>query len=436
MSSSKPSPKRKPTRGRTWRRIVIGVLLAANLAVLFLYWRLKSLEDVIQTTASTVEDVVPSLTPRNSNDVSGEPVTFLLIGSDSRERLDDLTNFGQAGGQRADVIMLVKIYPADDRAQILSIPRDLWVEIPGRGENRINAAYAFGGAALMVDTVKAETGLPVNHYVEVDFLGFKAIVDQLGGVVIDFPYPARDPKSGLDVEAGPQLLDGDQALAYARSRSYQEYRDGRWVSVDASDIGRTRRQQALIFAILRRMARPTTVLEAGSVVEAFASHLVIDSLLAKSSLVELAFSMRGVSPERIETATLPTVPTTIAGASVLLRDEPAATEMLTAFSQGRPLSTIERDQLTVDVFNGNGVEGSAGRWADELRTAGYEIRKVADAERSDYPTTAVIVRPSDMAIGVDVVGVLGFGEVEAGTLDSGVDVVVILGADAETQARN
>ena len=123
--------------------------------------------------------------------------------------------------------MLIKLYPDDGNVQILSLPRDLLVEIPGKGTDRINAAYAYGGAPLMVRTVKQVTGLPVHHYIEVDFVGFQSLVDDIGGVYLDFPYPARDANSGLSVEAGYQLLDGSQALAYARSRHYQELRDGR-----------------------------------------------------------------------------------------------------------------------------------------------------------------------------------------------------------------
>ena len=147
----------------------------------------------------------------------------------------------------------------------------------------------------MVRTVKQVTGLPVHHYVEVDFVGFQSLVDDIGGVYIDFPYPARDANSGLSVDAGYQLLDGSQALAYARSRHYQELRDGSWVSVDADDIGRTERQQKLILAILGAVKTPSSLTEAGSIVGGFAQHLTVDSALARSSLVELAFRMRSIS---------------------------------------------------------------------------------------------------------------------------------------------
>ena len=250
-----------------------------------MWWQIRTVEQAVLESVETIPDseLRPILTPTPTD--GDEPVTFLLIGSDSREGLDSLQNFGPAGGERADVIMLVQIHPDDGTAEMLSIPRDLWVSIPGHGDGKINSAFALGGAALMVETVTAATGIGVNHYAEVDFVGFQAIVDELGGVEIDFPFPARDAKSGLRVDAGRQSLSGSQALAFARSRSYQELQGGSWVSVDANDIGRTRRQQQLLFAIVRGIARPSTLTELGDVVSSFASHVTIDSALAQGSLV-------------------------------------------------------------------------------------------------------------------------------------------------------
>ncbi|MFP5330982.1 MAG: LCP family protein, partial [Acidimicrobiia bacterium] len=254
MSSPTPvqeeSPRPRQTR-RWFKRVLIALLVLANLSVFFVYWQLRTIENAVVESADTIPEADFDQILVDTPSDSAEPVTFLIIGSDSREGLTDLRNFGPAGGERADVIILLQIHPDDGTAQMLSIPRDLWVEIPGHGENKINSAFAFGGAPLMVETVSRETGVDINHYVQVDFVGFQAIVDELGGVPINFPYPARDSKSGLRVEAGTQTLDGSQALAYARSRSYQEMQGGSWVSVDANDIGRTRRQQQLIFSIIR-----------------------------------------------------------------------------------------------------------------------------------------------------------------------------------------
>ncbi|MGZ5385701.1 MAG: LCP family protein, partial [Acidimicrobiia bacterium] len=263
----------------TWlKRVIVVLLVIANVAVFAVYWTLRSAQDAFRNNATQLEEVVPELTVRPTE--SADPLVFLVIGSDTRAGLDSLQNFGESAGARGDVIMLIKLYPGDGHVQILSLPRDLLVEIPGKGTDRINAAYAEGGAPLMVRTVKQVTGLPVHHYIEVDFVGFQSLVDDIGGVYLDFPYPARDANSGLSVEAGYQLLDGSQALAYARSRHYEELREDDWVAVDADDIGRTGRQQNLILAILGAVKTPSSLTEAGSIVGGFAQHLTVDSAFA------------------------------------------------------------------------------------------------------------------------------------------------------------
>jgi LCP family protein required for cell wall assembly len=236
-------------------------LVAANLVVGFVLWTLNSAQTAFRENAAQIDDVVPELDVRPV--ATTEPITFLVIGSDSREGLESLQNFGVSDGARGDVIMLIKLYPGTGSAQILSLPRDLLVDIPGHGSDRINAAYSYGGAPLMVRTVRQVTGLPVHHYVEVDFVGFQALVDEIGGVHVEFSYPARDLNSGLKVEAGRQLLDGKQALAFARSRHFEELRNGDWVPVQADDFGRTHRQQKLILAILAGVKKPSSLPEAG-----------------------------------------------------------------------------------------------------------------------------------------------------------------------------
>ena len=428
--SSPSHPSRRGPR-RWFRRVVIGLLVVANLAVLAVLWTLRTADTTLRETATQVEEVVAELTPVPEKE---EPVTFLVIGSDSREGLDDLQHFADVGGQRADVIMLVQVLPRSGKVQILSIPRDLYVDIEGRGRNRINAAYAYGGAPLMVKTVKQVVGVPIHHYVEVDFVGFQAIVDELGGVVVDFPFPARDVQSGLDVPAGRQVLDGQQALALARSRSYQELRDGTWVSVDASDIGRTRRQQQLVFAILSRLKRPSTITGVGNLVETFARYLTIDSTLADRGVLELAFQMRDLSPADIEAATLPVVGRTIDGRSVVVPREPAFSEVVEAFRNGTTLAVPVEGPTRLVVLNGNGVAGAAARWRDVLQQAGFEVVRIGDADSSDFAETLVIVRPGEIPRGESVVEALGFGTVSAGTVEASVDAVVIVGEDAVRQA--
>lgn len=425
-STMTPPPQRvlDPTSGvknrgaTTWvKRLIVVFLILANVAVFGVYWTLRSAQDAFRNNATQLEEVVPELTERPT--AAAEPLVFLVIGSDTRAGLDSLQNFGESAGARGDVIMLIKLYPADGHVQILSLPRDLLVEIPGKGTDRINAAYAVGGAPLMVRTVKQVTGLPVHHYIEVDFVGFQSLVDEVGGVYIDFPYPARDANSGLSVDAGYQLLEGSQALAYARSRHYEEQRDGEWVSVDADDIGRTGRQQSLILAILGAVKTPSSLTEAGSIVGGFAQHLTVDSAFASSSLIELAFRMRSISSQKIETATLPVYLDTYNEMSIVRMQHPEADDVIAHFASGQPMTAAaeEEEPVRLQVLNGNGTKGSAGRWSDILENEGFEILAVGDADRSDFETTKVLVRPNSLAVGQAIVEALGFGEVSIGSLD-------------------
>ncbi len=430
--AGRSSHSRTPSRARIWlKRLFLTVLVLANLLVFGAYGLLRYVSAKVEAEVTRDQGVVAVLSQQPAQ--RQDPRTFLVIGSDSRANLPDDAQgrFADTAGQRADVIMLVKVFPTEGRAQMLSLPRDLRVEIPGHGTNKINAAFAFGGASLMVETVKQATGLEVHHYVEVDFVGFAAIVDELGGVQLSFPFPARDLKSGLQVDAGLQRLDGMTALAYARSRSYQELRDGSWVAVDASDIGRTRRQQQLVFAILSALKRPAVLTEVGPVIEAFGSHLTVDGALSERTMIDLAWAMRSIGSEDIEAVTLPTGSRLIGGASYQLRDEPAASAVLAAFAAGESLAAAAGGPVRVDVLNGNAIAGSAGRMAERLTAAGFEVREVGDAHAKDFAQTQLIARPADLARAHAIASLLGFGEVRGGSVPSAVDVVVIVGRDAE-----
>lgn len=319
-ATARDKRKKRMSRGQRWviRLLLLAVILAAAaLAAVFL-------ADFRMGDAGTLSALSPG---------SG---TYLVVGSDSRENLpEDLEgNFGDFGGARADVIILLQV--VDGNRQMLSIPRDLKVDIPGQGTNKVNAAYAFGGPDLLVQTVSQETGIPINHYMEVDFGGFAGIVDALGGIQLDFPFPARDLKSGLQVdEAGMQTVDGATALAFARSRSYQELRDGEWVSGDGGDIARTGRQRQVLLEIIGKASSPSGLVRSPAVLTEVTGNLTVDSSVSPARLIGTAWSMR--SADNTQAVTLPVVGTSEGGVSYVVRSEPAATEVIDAFLAGRPL---------------------------------------------------------------------------------------------------
>lgn len=415
-----PSPPRRSGLPRWLKVTIISVLVLANLAVLAFIWVVQTGNSLFDD-AKTDEAVAGVLDP-----VSNGGRTFLVVGSDSRAGLDDLEGFGDFSGARGDVVMLVQVDPDGAGVTMLSLPRDLWVSIPGHGENRINAAYAFGGPSLMVETIKSNFDIPINHYVEIDFVGFQALVDELGGITIDFPNPARDAKSGLDVPAGTQTLNGSQALAYARSRHYQELQNGSWRSVDANDIGRTGRQQEVMRALLARLKSPSSITEAGNLASSVSRHMTIDSNLAESSVASMVWDFRGIITGSIEGMTLPTTGATIRGSSVQLAKDPEASEMLAGFRSGT--ATVERS-MTLVVLNGSGRNGAAGAMSERLEALGFEVDSVGNAGSNAYDRTTVIV-PEGSADGDAITAALGFGVVEFGSVDNGLDAVVIVGSDA------
>lgn len=453
---------------RRWRKLVISlaVVNAVVLAAILLWPRMvgfvgSAIEGPVATRAanqligraSIDEEVVAELAPPAEEEeapapAAGEepaqppPLTFLVMGSDSREDLP--ADFGvndQVAGRRADVIMLAVL--DGDQVRVLSLPRDLKVQIEGYGTEKLNAAYAIGGPALMVKTVRELTGVEINHFLEMDFYGFASIVDELGGVEIRFPYRARDTKSFLDVQAGRQLLDGKTALAYARSRQYQEWQGGGWVTVDGSDLGRIRRQQTLLYAMLESAKRPSIIFDAAGVLSAAGSHITIDASLDADRLSNLLVAARRLDRENIEVATLPVYETVERGAYYLIAVEPGASEAIAAFAGAgtEPVSAPppsgpesepppEAEVITLKVLNGNGGSGQATAWRDRLEGYGFGVSGVADAAYFDFLTTVVTVRPGELEKGRAVIDALGFGEVQVGSVENGLDAVVIIGEDA------
>ena len=420
-----PTPAAPPPKARRGtKRVIVIFLIVANLVVFGALGAVWWAANRVSSSVSTITDLSLS----GAGDLS-EPRTFLLVGSDSREHLDDLTNFGPAGGQRADVIILLQVRPETGTVQLLSIPRDLRVDYGGR-VGRINATFGDGSANLLA-AVSEEIGLPIHHYLEVEFGGFADIIDAIGGIRLTFPYPARDRSSGLEIDAGTHVLNGETALAYARSRKYQELRDGEWVSVEANDIGRTRRQQDVLLAILTQVDRPTSIGGFQGLVDALAGFVSVDSGFDAEEIIQLAWSMRGISGADVESMTLPVEGFTGEnGTSYVIRVEPEASNVIDAFGAGLPMTTDAAARI--QVLNGNGIPGSASNTAAVLTDGGFDVVGTADSVRSDYQVTEVVAGAAHLALAQAVVDALGYGEVIVGRTPADVEVVVIVGADAPT----
>ncbi|WP_279330601.1 LCP family protein [Streptomyces sp. OS603R] len=233
----------------------------------------------------------------------GEGTNYLIVGSDSREGLSDedkkRLRTGSSEGKRTDSVMI--LHTGDNGPTLISLPRDSNVEIPTfkgsesgktyRGTGRqvkLNAAYAEDGPELLVRTVEFNTGLHIDHYVEIGFAGFANIVDAAGGVEIDIPQDIKDTKSGADLKKGKQTLNGEEALAFVRTR----------YALAGSDLDRTKNQQKFLSALANQVATPGTVLNPFRLyptMSAGLDSLIVDKEMGLFDLADMFWSMKGVS---------------------------------------------------------------------------------------------------------------------------------------------
>jgi LCP family protein required for cell wall assembly len=275
-----------------------------------------------------LESVLAPVPDADDDSIEYPAENYLLVGSDARDGVDpSSSDFGvigdadDVGGRRSDTIMILR-QERNGGAALISLPRDLWVEIPGTGRsNRINAAYNEGPERLAA-TVTQSLGIPIHHYVEVDFVGFKDIIDRLGGVEVCVGYAARDLNSGLSLNPGCQELDGVQALAFARSRRYEEWDGTDWRLDPRSDLGRIERQQlfmrAAVDGTLRKLR--SSPFGAGDTITAVVDSVRIDDQLDP---IKAGEALRNAAEEGLRTYSLPVVNDQVGDAAILRLGEDA-----------------------------------------------------------------------------------------------------------------
>ena len=260
-------------------------------------------------------DVFGSLTKRPDKPTSA--LNYLLVGSDTRVGLtkeqSKILRVGttkSADGARSDTMLLVHISKARDKATIISIPRDSLVTIPEHAsslykgkivpaaQGKINAAFAWGGAPLLIQTIEQETNVKIDHYVEIGFAGFANMVDALGGIQVCTKKDINDPKSHLVMSAGIHTVDGVEALKYVRTRDF----DG------MGDLGRMQRQQQFMSAVLRKVTSTGVLLNPIKLVNFFNAAIATvqtDSELNRNDLIVLAKQLKNLSPSKVRTLTIP-----------------------------------------------------------------------------------------------------------------------------------
>ncbi|HMC80428.1 MAG TPA: LCP family protein [Acidimicrobiia bacterium] len=378
-------------KGRVVRRILrsLGLLLLV-LGIagggLFLYTQAKiNGRGVLCPSCSATQD-------------PGGAMNVLVLGSDSRAVLDpqDLQHYDPLGadrssGQRADSIVLLHVDPRSARAVAVALPRDLRVKSPNGQYAKINGFYNQGVSA-MVQAVQTFTGLPVNHYVEINFNSFRTVTDALGGVNVRFTRAVNDPDSGLKQPRGCNLLKGDQALAFVRVRHID------------SDFGRIARQQLFVKLMMDKVLSAGTLLNPVKVlnlVNLGLGSVTHDSGLGLSAMQSLAVRFRHFSANDIDFRVVPSTPQMISGTDFVVANQAQSAALFAALRNGTPLpdygrqgvSALDASEVQATILNGTRAPGVAARAASELRARGYSVLATTNADRADYASTVVYYRP-------------------------------------------
>ena len=315
-------------RRRAWRIGLVSVLAVVLVLVLGVgalgLWLRHSLGSKIETIDDPFA-AISTRAPQQSVGANQKPATnILVLGSDSRISAGDPSQW-EAGAQRTDAIMIVQVSGDRQEVSVVSIPRDTWVEVPGYGQAKINAAYSYGGPSLTIQTVEQLTGVRIDHFAIADFESFEALTDEIGGVVINL----KTPQTLADTQfpAGAQRLNGAQALAYTRERK----------SLPGGDFDRINRQQAWMRAIVSQVLHGGILTDPTKLygfLSAVTQTMAVDEGFTIDEMQSLAIDLRGLRSRNINFLTIPTAGTGTSedGQSIVVRDEAADTPLYTALA--------------------------------------------------------------------------------------------------------
>jgi LCP family protein required for cell wall assembly len=404
-------------------RLVAALVSAALLGVSGWGWYLTRVADA----AVNRTDAIPS----SGNDGIGRDMNLLLVGQDGRtdltpEQLAELNaGANDSGGLNTDTMILVHV-PADgSRASFVSFPRDSYVQIPGHGRDKLNSAYAYGynsvasgapaeakqaaGAQLLVQTISQLSGLQIDHYAEVDLLGFFNLATVVGGVEVNLCYAVDDSQySGAVFPAGKQTISGADALKFVRER--HGVRPDGSPALPRGDLDRIVRQQVFLAGVVRKLLSQDVLLNLGKqreLVKAAAGSLTVDRSL---DLLDLAKQLQSVTAGSIDFQTVPIADANAhddQGRSIV---KLADADTLHAFfaqlsaspagGQGGPAAppTVAPGKVKVDVFNGSGKSGVAAQAATALEAAGFVVTSTGNADSSSYATTEIRFAAGDDAL--------------------------------------
>ncbi len=406
--------KARPSKRRRWTKravIAAGVVVLLIIVVglgsfLYLDFEFHHIKKVD----------VPNLTKVSK---PGAPFTVLVAGSDSRAFVNnsaECKSFGcgaDTGGQRSDVIILVRVVPAERRIEMLSIPRDTWVTIPGNveyisGQNRINAAFN-SGPSLLVQTILQDFHIPINYFVEVNFPGLQNMVNAIGGIHLHFTDPLRDREyvngvatnpTGLRIlKTGCQVVNGNQALALVRSRNLQYEVKGVWYNDYGSDFTRIRNQQAFFRAVIHQLnAEITNPIAVTGFISAAVHNLTVDQTLSEGTMFNLAREFHDFPPGSLKAVTFPTVGPyiTSGGADVLLPAAAADDVVIKNFlAFGITAKTTPTTSSTATTASATSAGTAAGLiWAAILASATSTTTTTATTASNQTTVTTIAPTPA------------------------------------------
>ncbi len=426
-----PPDTSEPARRRTWpQRILIATSVLFALGFIYASGRLDSFEEAIGSIvridvptgvltdphAPAIADsgtgtrerpaVKPGETP------AGPARNFLIIGTDSAVGLDDDDPAAHrdrtASAALADVIMLLRLDPGLRRASLVSVPRDLYVPIWRGGvpvrEEKIASSLLVGGmeqgAPTLVETITNNLGVPIHNFVVIDFFGFEAVVDELGGVPAWFPYPVRDTGSGLNEPyGGCTLLRGEEALAFVRSRKMEGFVEDRWRRVGVwNDLERNQRQQSFMLMAMERAIDKgaRSVLARNDLIEAGASTVVLDDRLTLRTLLDLGRAFSSFRPDDLDRYVLPVIDDSVGNSSVLRLGD-SADRVVDVFRG----TALQPEDVQVSVVDGRGVAdepvpptvhlGHHG-FSVDMRTGPIAARTAIRAAIDDYDAAVLLGR--------------------------------------------
>ncbi|MBF8185807.1 LCP family protein [Nonomuraea sp. K274] len=393
-------PSAPPRRRRRWLRWVVAVTVAVVLlvggVVVGVFARLSG---NIKHEDVTAEDLGATRPPK----VAGTAMNILVVGSDQRDGKN--AKYGRVAGERTDTIMLVHVSSERDNAMVVSFPRDSLVQLPTCRATRglpgqhahlgmINESFNSGGIACTWKTIESLTHIHIDHFVKIDFSGFKSMVNAVGGVEVCLPEAVNDKKALLHLPAGKQTLDGEQALGYVRAR----YSLG-----DGSDIGRIQRQQMFISSMVKKAMSGETLTDPArlyAILDAGTKAVTTDEGLSVGVMRDLATSLQGLDAGRIRFITTPwhyslTQPGRVEWV------QPQAGRLFQIVAGDRSVEGIKggqakvsRSQIQVELRNGTWRSGLGTEVAAYLEQRGYHITKIGNTARKPQAKTTVLYGPN------------------------------------------